>query len=206
MASYYETSEFRNGLKVEIDGVPFEMIYFQFVKPGKGTAFTRTKLKNMLTGSVIERTYRTGERLDAADIETHPMQYMYNDGEYHHFINTEDSEQVGILSTAIAHEAQFLTDDLQVDVLFYKKRPMSISLPNHIESEIVYCEPGVKGNTATGATKEAELACGVKIQVPLFLEVGDMLRVDTRTGEYLTRVLTAKENEKAKAQAKKDNK
>jgi len=184
----YETSDFRNGLKVEIDGAPYVMVYFQFVKPGKGTAFTRTKLKNMLTGAVIERTYRTGEKLEAADVSEHPMQYMYEDGEFHHFMNTETYNQVGIVSEVIKEEAQYLTENIEVMVLFYKERPVSITLPNFIESEIVYCEPGVRGNTATGATKPATLACGATVQVPLFIEQGEVLRVDTRTGEYVGRV------------------
>ena len=184
----YDTSDFRNGLKVEIDGTPYLMVYFQFVKPGKGTAFTRTKLKNMLTGAVIERTFRTGEKVKAADVDERTMQFMYEDGEFHHFMNTETYEQVQIPSDSIADEAKYLTDGLEVTVLFYKDRPVSITLPNFIESEIVYCEPGVRGNTAQGATKPAELACGATVQVPLFVEQGEVIRVDTRTGQYVSRV------------------
>ena len=184
----YETSDFRNGLKVEIDGVPYIMTYFQFVKPGKGTAFTRTKLKNMLTGSVLERTYRSGERLDAADIEERPMSFLYSDEQFYHFMNTETYDQVAIDTTAIADEAKFLTENLECMVMFYKEKPVSITLPNFIESEIIYCEPGVKGNTATGATKSADLACGASVQVPLFVEQGETIKVDTRTGEYVSRV------------------
>lgn len=188
MAHQYDTSDFRNGLKVEIDNAPYIMTYFQFVKPGKGTAFTRTKLKNMLTGSVIERTFRTGEKLDAADVEDRPMQFLYEDGEFHHFMNTETFNQVAIPSEAIAEEAKFLTENLDVSVLFYKDRAVNVTLPPFIESEVVYTEPGQKGNTATGATKPAELACGATINVPLFIEQGEVLRVDTRTGEYNGRV------------------
>lgn len=188
MAHQYDTSDFRNGLKVEIDNAPYIMTYFQFVKPGKGTAFTRTKLKNMLTGSVIERTFRTGEKVDAADVEDRPMQFLYEDGEFHHFMNTETFNQVAIPSEAIAEEAKFLTENLDVSVLFYKDRAVSVTLPPFIESEVVYTEPGQKGNTATGATKSAELACGATINVPLFIEQGEVLRVDTRTGEYNGRV------------------
>ncbi len=184
----YETSDFRNGLKVEIEGVPYQVVYFQFVKPGKGTAFTRTKLKNMLTGAVIERTYRTGEKLTAADVEEHEMQYMYEDGSFHHFMNTESFEQVAIPSDTIQDEAKFLTDEIEVTVLFFKERPVSIALPNFIESEISYCEPGVRGNTAQGASKSADLACGASVSVPLFVEQGEVIRVDTRTGEYVSRV------------------
>lgn len=185
----YQTSEFRNGLKVEIDGAPYTMVYFQFVKPGKGTAFTRTKLKNMLTGSVLERTYRTGETLQAADIETHDMEFLYEDGEFYHFMNTENYEQVAITGETIGEDTtQFLTENLKVSVLFYNGRPVNIELPHFIEDEIDYCEPGVKGNTATGATKPATLTCGATVQVPLFIEQGERIKVDTRTKAYSSRV------------------
>ena len=190
MAHFYDTSDFRNGLKVEIDGYPWIMTYFQFVKPGKGTAFTRTKMKNMLTGSTIERTFRSGEKVEAAEVEERPMQFLYEDGEFHHFMNTETFNQVAIVSEAIADEAKFLTENLDVSVLFYKDRPVNVTLPPFIESEVIYTEPGQKGNTATGATKQAELACGATIAVPLFVEQGETLKVDTRTGEYVSRVNT----------------
>jgi elongation factor P len=184
----YDTSDFRNGLKVEIDGDPYVVTWFQFVKPGKGNAFTRSKLKNMLTGNVIERTYRTGEKLTAAEVEEQTMQYLYNDGEQYYFMNTDTYEQLGLQAAAIADEVKYLTENLEIMVLFFKGRAVSISLPNFIESEIVYCEPGVKGNTATGATKPAELACGATVNVPLFVDQGEVIRVDTRTGDYVSRV------------------
>jgi len=118
MALKYDTSDFRNGLKIELDNAPYVMTYFQFVKPGKGTAFTRTKLKNMLTGSVIERTFRTGEKVEAAEVEDQPMEYLYDDGEFYHFMNTETFDQVQILGTVIADEAKLLTENLKVTVLF----------------------------------------------------------------------------------------
>jgi len=184
----YDTSDFRNGLKVEIDGDPYAITWFQFVKPGKGNAFTRTKLKNMLSGNVIERTYRTGEKLTAAEVEEQTMQYLYNDGEMYYFMNTETYEQLGLQAVSMADEVKYLTENLEITVLFFKGRPVSITLPNFIESEIVYCEPGVRGNTATGAVKPAELACGATVNVPLFIEQGEVIRVDTRTGDYVSRV------------------
>ena len=188
MAMKYNTSDFRNGLKVEIDGQPYMMVYFQFVKPGKGTAFTRTKLKNMISGSMLERTYRTGEKLDAADIDDQNMQYLYEDGEFHHFMNNETFEQVAVPSDSIKNEAQFLTENLTVDVIFFKGRAISVGLPAFIESEVEYCEPGVRGNTAQGAAKPATLACGATVNVPLFVNQGETIKVDTRTGEYASRV------------------
>lgn len=188
MGRVYQTSDFRNGLKVEIDNYPYMMVYFQFVKPGKGTAFTRTKLKNMLNGSILERTYRTGETLEAADIEEDKMQYLYSDDEFYHFMNEETYEQVAISADAIKEDAPFLVENDTVEVLSYKGRPVNITLPNFIESEVTYCEPGVRGNTAQGATKPATLACGAQVNVPLFIESGEILRIDTRTKEYVSRV------------------
>ena len=188
MALQYETSAFRNGLKIELDGNPYIVTYFQFVKPGKGTAFTRTKLKNMITGAVIERTFRTGEKVDAADVEDRPMQFLYSDGEFFHFMNTETFAQVAIPADSLQDEAPFLTENIEVMVLFYQDRPVNIELPNFIEDVIEYCEPGVRGNTATGATKPATLVCGAIVQVPLFVEQGERIKVDTRTNSYVSRV------------------
>ncbi len=184
----YQTSDFRNGLKVEIDNQPYIMVYFQFVKPGKGTAFTRTKLKNMITGSVLERTYRTGETLDAAPVEDREMMYMYDEGEFAVFMDNESFETVNIDLKAIKDERPFLTENLNIQVLFYKERPVNIDLPNFIEDEISFCEPAVKGNTATNATKPATLTCGAQVNVPLFIEQGERIRVDTRTKSYVSRV------------------
>jgi elongation factor P len=184
----YQTSDFRNGLKIEMDNNPYMITYFQFVKPGKGTAFTRTKLKHMITGSVIERTFRTGETLQAADVEEMEMEYLYNDGEFFHFMNTETYDQIQIIETTLGEDALFLTENLSIKVLFYKGRPVNIELPNFIESEITYCEPGVKGNTATGATKPATILPGATVQVPLFIEQGEAIRIDTRTKAYVSRV------------------
>ena len=188
MAHKYDTSDFRNGLKIVIDGNPYIMTYFQFVKPGKGTAFTRTKLKHMISGAVLERTYRTGEKVEAADIEDHTMQFLYEDGEFHHFMNTDNFEQLAIPSDSIKEQAAYLTESLEVDVLFFNGRPISVQLPNFIVDEIEYCERGVRGNTATGATKPATLACGATVQVPLFVEQGETIKVDTRTNAYVARV------------------
>ena len=190
MGRVYQTSDFRNGLKVEIDGNPYQMIYFQFVKPGKGTAFTRTKLKNMISGAVLERTYRTGETLEAAEIEEESMQYMYSDGESFHFMNEETFDQIAIPAEKLESDAGFLVENDSVDVLFYKGNPMTVTLPNFIESEVVHCEPGVRGNTAQGATKPATLASGATINVPLFINEGDILKIDTRTKEYVGRAKT----------------
>jgi len=184
----YETSDFRNGLKVEVDGQPYAIVYFQFVKPGKGTAFTRTKLKNLLSGAVIERTYRTGETLPEADVEEQPMQFLYNTGDTFTFMNTETYEQVELDRKFIGDDVGFLMENLEVTVLFYKSRAVNITLPNFIESKVAWTEPAVKGNTSQGVMKAAKLECGATIQVPIFLSEGDMLKVDTRTAEYVSRL------------------
>jgi elongation factor P len=164
------------------------MTYFQFVKPGKGTAFTRTKLKHMVSGSTLERTFRTGETLIAADVEEESMEYLYSDDEFFHFMNQETYEQVAIPGKVIADDMDFLVENDVVDVLYYKGNPLLITLPNFIESEVTYCEPGVRGNTAQGATKPATLACGATVNVPLFIDQGEVLKIDTRTREYVSRV------------------
>ncbi len=188
MGLTYQTSDFRNGLKVEIDGAPYVVVYFQFVKPGKGTAFTRTKLKNLISGNVLERTFRTGETLLQAEVEESPMQFLYEDGDLYQFMDMESYEQVGIHRDLIGDSAEYFTDNLEIKVLKFKGRPVTIELPNFIEDEISYCEPGVKGNTAQGATKPATLACGKTVQVPLFIEQGERIRVDSRTHSYVSRV------------------
>lgn len=188
MADYYETSDFRNGLKIEVDGIPFTIVYFQFVKPGKGTAFTRTKLKNLLTGAQIERTYRSGETVVAADIEETPVDFLYAVQDVYTFMNKETFEQFELEANAIGDERRFLQENLECSVLFWKGKPMSVSLPNFIEDEVEYAEPAVAGNTSTGATKNATLKCGAQIQVPLFIKSGDILKVDTRDGSYVSRI------------------
>tara|TARA_B110000037_G_scaffold146028_1_gene165006 strand:- start:155 stop:739 length:585 start_codon:yes stop_codon:yes gene_type:complete len=188
MASVYQTSDFRNGLKIELDGTPFLMVYFQFVKPGKGTAFTRTKLKNMITGAVIDRTFRSGETVGIADVEEYTMQFQYDEGDMFYFMNMETYETVGITESVLDGVEKYLIDGLEVQVLLYKERPVAVELPNFIEAEITYCEPGVKGNTAQGATKPATIGGGAIVQVPLFVEQGEIIKIDTRTKAYVNRV------------------
>ena len=184
----YQTSDIRNGLKIEMDGYPWTVVYFQFVKPGKGTAFTRIKMKNLITGSVLERTYRTGETLEPADVEEVTMQYLYKDGEDWLFMNQETYEQVPIGKAALGDSAQWLLDEATCRVMMYKGRPVSVEVPTFVELEVTYTEPGARGNTATGTGKSATLSTGAVVQVPLFIEQGEVLRIDTRIGEYVERV------------------
>jgi elongation factor P len=189
MGSVYETSDFRNGLKVEVEGIPYTIVYFQFVKPGKGTAFTRTKLKNLLSGSVIERTYRSGETVGVADIEEQMMNYLYNDGENLVFMNNGSGEQVEIVGSTLGDDVHFLMDNLEVSVMFWRGKPVSVTLPTFIESKVVSTEPAVRGNTSGNAMKQAKLECGASVMVPMFVDESDMIRVDTRDGgSYVSRV------------------
>ncbi|MGK5092677.1 elongation factor P [Deltaproteobacteria bacterium TL4] len=183
----YETSDIRKGLKIELDGTPYVIIEFQFVKPGKGTAFTRTKVKNMMTGAVLDRTFKTGEKLQPADTEDRVMQYLYNDGEVH-FMDTQTYEQIVMTPEKVGDALNFLLENMEVNVAFFNGLPIGLTLPNFVVLEIVETQPGAKGNTVTGATKPATLSTGYEVQVPLFFGVGESVKVDTRTGEYIERV------------------
>ena len=185
----YETSQIRKGLKFKMDGDPYIVVDFQFVKPGKGNAFTRTKIKNMITGSVLERTFRTGEKLEPANMEERSMQYLYPEGDNYCFMDQGSYEQVFVSGEVVGTAAKLMPDNLVVEVLFFNERPVDISLPNFVELQVVQSDPGMKGDTATGATKPATLSTGLEIQVPLFVEEGEWLKIDTREGgAYVERV------------------
>jgi elongation factor P len=184
----YQTSDIRKGLKIEMDNAPYVVVEFLFVKPGKGTAFTRTKLKNLLTGAVLDRTFRTGENLVEADVSEYNMQYLYADADGYVFMNLEDYDQITISEKVMGSSKNFIVEEMQVQVLFYKNEPVIVVTPNFVELQITVCEPGVRGNTAQGATKPATLSTGHQVQVPLFVEEGTWVKVDTRTGDYIERV------------------
>ncbi len=183
-----DTSQFRNGLKIELDGEPFSIIYFQHVKPGKGGAFVRTKVRNLKNGKVLERRFRAGERVELADVEERKMQYLYQDGEQLVFMDTQSYEQIPFSSEQVGDARKFLKENLDVDVLFWRGRPINIELPAFITAAITQCEPGIKGDTASNVTKPATLETGAIVQVPLFVKEGETIRVDTRSGEYVERV------------------
>jgi len=184
----YSTSDIKKNLKIKMDGAPWTVVEFLFVKPGKGTAFTRTKLKNLITGQVVERNLRSGEQLEPADIERRTATMMYQDGDDYYFMDQENYEQFPVTTEALGDSAKWLLDEMKVELCFYEGRVVTIDIPNHIEVEITYCEPAVKGNTATNATKPATVANGATVQVPLFINDGEVIKVDTRTGEYGGRV------------------
>jgi len=184
----YQTSDIRKGLKVEMDGSPWVVVEFMFVKPGKGTAFTRTKFRNLLTGNVVERNIRTGDTLAPTDVEELEMAFLYSDDESFHFMNGEDYSQVAVPRAVVGDAWQWLKEEFIGRVMFYKGLPVSVEPPTFVELEVVQTDPGVRGNTATGTTKPATLSTGAVVQVPLFIDAGTWLKIDTRTGEYVERV------------------
>jgi len=184
----YSTTDFRKGLKIEIGGEPYLIIDFQHVKPGKGGAFVRTRLKSLVTGNVIDQTFRSGERVGKPDLEEREMQFLYEAGGEFHFMDTNTYEQLFLTADQLGESKDFLKENLVIKALFHNKRPIGIEVPMFVELRVVKSEPGVRGDTATGATKPATVESGAVIQVPLFVEEGDVVRIDTRTREYITRV------------------
>ncbi len=183
-----DTSDFRNGLKVEIDGEPYSMIYFQHVKPGKGGAFVRTKLKNLRSGKILDRTFRAGERVEEADIEDRTMQYLYAESDGLVFMDTTSFEQTTIAAKQVGEAKLYLQENAEVSVILYKGNPINIEIPSFVVAAVTRTDPGVKGDTASGATKPATIETGAVVLVPLFIKEGEKIRVDTRTGEYVERV------------------
>jgi len=184
----YNTNEFRSGLKVMLDGDPAAIVENEFVKPGKGQAFNRVKLKNLKTGRTIERTFKSGESIEAADVLDVEMQYLYNDGEHWHFMDPESFEQLAADADAVSDAQQWLKEQDVCVLTLWNGAPISVTPPNHVELKVVETDPGIRGDTATGGTKPAKLETGAVVKVPLFIEEGEILKVDTRTGEYLSRV------------------
>lgn len=179
--------EFRNGITFDMDGSVYQVIEFQHVKPGKGAAFVRTKIKNVISGAVTERTFNPTEKFENAFIERKDMQYLYSDGDLYYFMDNETYEQQPIDSHKLGDNFRFVKENMEVKVLSYKGNVFGIEPPNFVELEVTETDPGFKGDTATNATKPATLETGAEIRVPLFIEEGDMIRVDTRTGEYMER-------------------
>ncbi|MDY0040100.1 MAG: elongation factor P [Desulforhabdus sp.] len=188
MGAVLTASDLRKGLKLEIDGEPYLVVDFEFSKPGKGQALYRCRLKNMITGAQFDRTYRSGDKFNAADMEEQSMEFLYKDGNRYTFMNTSSYEQIELTEENVGDAINYLTENLVVDMLLFQGRPIGISLPNFVELKVIRADPGIKGDTAAGATKPVTLETGFVIQVPLFIEEGEVLRVDTRTGSYVERV------------------
>ncbi|WP_374019937.1 elongation factor P [Paenibacillus thiaminolyticus] len=180
-------NDFKTGLTVEVDGDIFTVLDFQHVKPGKGAAFVRSKLKNLRNGNTVEKTFRAGETLAKAQIDNREVQYLYNSGDEYTFMDNESYDQFNLTKDQLEWELNFFKDNMIVHISSYQGEILGISLPNSVELKVVETEPGVKGNTATGATKNATVETGLNVQVPLFINEGDVLLIDTREGKYISR-------------------
>ena len=191
MAGVIDTSEFRKGLKIEIDGEPYEIVEFQHVKPGKGPAFVRTTIRSLLTGRVLQPTLKSGEKVGKPDIEDKEMQYLYLQGEDYYFMDTRNYEQTFLSEKVLGEAKNFLKENINVSVLFYNGKAIGVTLPNSVDLKVTQCDPGIRGDTVSGALKPATLETGYTVNVPLFINEGDVLKIDTRDGKYLTRVATA---------------
>lgn len=185
MASVYPTNEFKKNVKLEIDNTPFAIVDFQHVSPGKGSAFTRTKLKNLLNGNVIERTFKSGERIPGANVEVKEMQFLYKDNNGFNFMNTENYEQIVISEEQIGEQSQFMQDNMEVQVVFYNEKPITVDLPTFVNLKVAECAPAFKGDTVTGGTKPAKMETGAMVNVPFHISEGDLLRIDTRDSSYV---------------------
>lgn len=182
------TTDFRGGVRLMVDGEPYYIVEFQHVKPGKGGAFVRTKLKSYISGNVLDRTFRSGERFDEPDLEEREMQFLYATGNSYTFMDTETYEQLTFEKRQLGENADLLKENMVVKILIYEHRPIAVELPIFIELKVVDAEPGVRGDTASGGTKPAVVETGATIKVPLYLEVGTVIKIDTRTRAYVERV------------------
>lgn len=185
--SKFSTNEFKSGLKVMIDQDPYSILENEYVKPGKGQAFNRVKLRNLKTGRVLERTFKSGDVLDGADVVDCDMQFLYSDGEFWHFMNPSTFEQIAASETAMGEAKQWLKEQDTCIMTLWNGVPLTVEAPNTVTLKIVQTDPGVRGDTATGGTKPATLETGAVVRVPLFIEEGEIIKVDTRKGEYLSR-------------------
>jgi len=185
--STYSTNEFRKGLKIQIDGVPFQMIEMNFRKPGKGTALYECKLKNLLRGTVTDRTYKAGQTLEAADVSEFTAQYLYRQSSSFVFMKNDDYEQFELTEEQVGDFWKFLKEGMDCQLVVFNDQPIAVTPPNHVILQVEYCEPTAKGNTATNVQKPVKLETGAEILAPAFINIGDYLRVDTRTGDYIER-------------------
>ncbi len=184
----YETSEFRRGLKIEINGEPFVIVEFQHVKPGKGNAFTRTKIKSLVTGNVLEPTFKSGDKVGRPDLEEKEMQYLYREGDAFHFMDNKTYEQQALDLPQLQGNEIYMVENTLCKVLFHNAKPITLEVPTFVELVVAKTDPGLRGDTATGGTKPATMNTGAIIAVPLFINEGERIRVDTRTGLYMERV------------------
>jgi elongation factor P len=183
----YTTSDFRKGLKVQIEGTPYLMVEMNFRKPGKGNALYECKMRNLLRGTVVDKTYRAGQTLESADVSEFNAQYLYKQGDTFVFMKNDDYEQYEMSAESVGDAWMFLKDNMDVQLMVYNELPIAVTPPNHVILKVEYCEPGARGNTATNVTKPCRVETGAEILAPAFINIGDFLRIDTRTGEYIER-------------------
>ncbi|MCI8833138.1 MAG: elongation factor P [Clostridia bacterium] len=184
----YMAGDLRNGNTFELDNSVFRVVEFQHVKPGKGAAFVRTKIKNVITGAVLERTFNPSEKLQGAEIEKREMQYLYNDGDLYYFMDNETYEQMPLNAEQLGDSLKYIKENMNVKILSFKEKVFAVEPPMFVELEVTYTEPGFAGNTTTTSGKPATLENGLEISVPMFINIGDVIKIDTRTGEYMERV------------------
>jgi len=184
----YNTSDFRKGLKVQIDGDPYLMFECNFVKPGKGNAFYKCKLRNLLRGTVLDRTYKGGESLEAADIEEIEAQFLYRQGDDFVFMDNETYEQYELSAAQVDDNWKYIKEEMKVSIILFNEAPITMTPPNHVELKVEYCEPSARGDTATNVTKPTKVETGAEFQCPAFINTGDVVKIDTRTGKYIERV------------------
>ena len=184
----YSTAQFRKGLKIELSGEPFIIVEFQHVKPGKGGAFVRTKMKSLKSGNVLDKTFRSGEKVDVPNLDERKMSYLYRDDAGFCFMDSETYDQMILTQDQVGDAIGYIKENIELNLLFHNGSPIGIDLPMFVELEIVETDPGIRGNTASGGSKPAKVETGITVSVPLFLNEGDKIKVDTRTGDYIERV------------------
>ena len=185
----YQTTDFKNGLKIELDGKPYVIVNYQHVNPGKGSAFVRTKLKNLVTGQVLEKTFKAGvDTAGKPDLEEREMEYMYSDQEGYNFMDQKTYETIHLNHDQVGDAKNYLQEGIKLDILYYNERPISLNLPNFVNLRVQSTDPGLKGDTASGGMKKAIMETGLQVNVPLFIKENELLKIDTRNGEYVERI------------------
>jgi elongation factor P len=182
------TTDFKKGVYIELDGVPFQILEFQHVKPGKGNAFVRTRIKNLINNNVIDKTFKSGDRVGEPNLEHKRMQYLYKDNSGYQFMDLDSFDQVFLEEDQVGHKKFFLTENLEIEVLYYQGRAISVELPNFVSLQVTYCEPALRGDTVSGGGKPATLSTGITIQVPYHIKQDDVLKIDTRSSEYVEKI------------------
>ncbi len=188
MAGVIDTSEFKKGLKIEVDNEPFEIVEFQHVKPGKGSAFVRTSIRSLISGRTLQPTFKSGDKFVKPEIEELDMQFLYKEGTDYYFMDTRNYEQTFVSEKALGDAVNYMKENVQASIMFYNGKAIGVTMPNSVDLTVTSCDPGMKGDTVSGALKPAVLETGYRVMVPLFINEGDVLKIDTRDGKYLTRV------------------